>query len=109
MSHRSEDYSYSSGKRRDMRSLISDVSTVVATINATDHAVMRHFHKPEDEKRMVVILPEADYDRWLQAPNSQTSDFLIRYPAEALEAEPAPRPPARRGRAQTDPATPSLI
>lgn len=31
------------------------------------------------------------------------------YPAEALEAEPAPRPPARRGRAQVDPTTPSLI
>ncbi len=58
---------------------------------------------------MVVILPEADYDRWLQAPNSQMSDFLTRYPAEALEAEPAPRPPARRVRAQADLTTPPLI
>jgi putative SOS response-associated peptidase YedK len=85
------------------------LSFTMLTVNATDHAVMRHFHKPEDEKRMVVILPEADYDRWLQAPTAQMRDFLTRYPAEALETEPAPRPPARRGRAQADPATPSLI
>jgi putative SOS response-associated peptidase YedK len=26
---------------------------------------MRNFHRPEDEKRMVVTLDEADYDAWL--------------------------------------------
>jgi hypothetical protein len=30
------------------------------TINADDHPFMRHYHKPEDEKRMVVILNEND-------------------------------------------------
>jgi putative SOS response-associated peptidase YedK len=85
------------------------LSFTMLTINAADHAVMRHFHKPEDEKRMVVILAEADYDRWLQAPTAQMSDFLTRYPAEALEGEPAPRPPARRSKTPADPTTPSLI
>ena len=37
------------------------------TINATDHPVMNQFHRPEDEKRMVVILPEDQYDAWLEA------------------------------------------
>lgn len=32
------------------------------TINADDHSFMRQFHKPEDEKRMVVILPESHYE-----------------------------------------------
>jgi hypothetical protein len=30
------------------------------TINADDHPFMRQYHKPEDEKRMVVILNEND-------------------------------------------------
>jgi hypothetical protein len=32
------------------------------TINADDHALMRNFHKPQDEKRMIVILPPDRYD-----------------------------------------------
>ena len=31
------------------------------TINADDHPLMNQFHKPQDEKRMVVILPEDRY------------------------------------------------
>jgi putative SOS response-associated peptidase YedK len=33
------------------------LSYTMLTINADDHALMNHFHKPTDEKRMVVILP----------------------------------------------------
>lgn len=32
-------------------------SFTMLTINAADHALMNQFHKPADEKRMVVILP----------------------------------------------------
>jgi len=35
------------------------------TINADDHALMNRFHKPGDEKRSLVIIPENDYDSWL--------------------------------------------
>ena len=63
------------------------------TINADEHALMRNFHKPEDEKRMVVILREEDYDAWLKAPAEQSMDFMRQYPAELLQAEAAPRPP----------------
>ena len=35
------------------------------TINADGHPVYSRFHAPGDEKRMVVILDPADYDRWL--------------------------------------------
>jgi len=65
------------------------------TINADGHPAMGHFHKPRDEKRMVVILDEVDYDRWLDAPAGQMRSFLKRYPAEALAAEPAPRESSR--------------
>jgi putative SOS response-associated peptidase YedK len=52
------------------------------TINADDHPLMRQFHKPQDEKRMVVILPEDRYQDWLYAPLESAADFLQQYPAE---------------------------
>lgn len=76
-------------KTQDGRKILS---FTMLTINADGHDVMQHFHKPADEKRMVVILDEGDYDRWLDAPREQMPDFLTRYPAEWLMAEPAPRP-----------------
>lgn len=62
-------------------------SFTMLTINADAHPVMRQFHKPGDEKRMIVILPEAAYDAWLQAPAANSRDFLRPFPAEALVAE----------------------
>ncbi len=66
-------------------------SYTMLTINADQHAFMRQFHKPDDEKRSVVILHEQDYDAWLQAPASNSRDFLSLFPAENLVAELAPR------------------
>lgn len=42
------------------------------TINATEHAVMNQFHKPEDEKRMVAILPRGAWKNWLLATPKRT-------------------------------------
>lgn len=47
---------------------------------------MRNFHKAEDEKRMVVILPETDYDAWLNAKPQESMAFVKQYPAELLIA-----------------------
>jgi putative SOS response-associated peptidase YedK len=57
------------------------------TINADDHPFMRQYHKPEDEKRMVVILDETDYDAWLAAPVTHSRDFLRQFPADNLVGE----------------------
>lgn len=62
-------------------------SFTMLTINADEHALMRHYHKPADEKRMVVILPEASYTDWLAAPASQNMAFLQQYPADLMLAE----------------------
>lgn len=62
-------------------------SYTMLTINADQHPFMRLFHKPDDEKRSVVILHEQDYDAWLQAPILASRDFLRLYPAENLVAE----------------------
>jgi putative SOS response-associated peptidase YedK len=40
-------------------------SMSMLTVNADEHPLMRNFHRPEDEKRMVVVLEEADFDVWL--------------------------------------------
>lgn len=62
-------------------------SFTMLTINADDHVFMRQFHKPEDEKRMVVILSECDYDAWLSAPANQSRDFLRQFPTDNLLGE----------------------
>lgn len=62
-------------------------SFTMLTVNADGHALMANFHKPNDEKRMVVILPEDQYEDWLTAPVNQTRAFLQRYPAEKLTVE----------------------
>ena len=67
------------------------LSFTMLTINADEHAVFKRLHRPGEEKRMVVILDEADYDAWLEAPLARMPDFLKPYPAELLHAEPSPR------------------
>jgi len=54
------------------------------TVNADDHAFMRNFHRPGDEKRMVVILQEGDYDAWLAAPADDSRQYLKQFPAELM-------------------------
>lgn len=44
------------------------LSYTMLTVNADDHPFMKNYHKPQDEKRMVVIPQEQDYDACLQAP-----------------------------------------
>jgi len=61
-------------------------SFTMLTINADAHPLMRQFHKPADEKRMVVILPPDRYDDWLDAAADQSADFMRPFPAEQLIA-----------------------
>ena len=61
-------------------------SYTMLTINADEHSLMRNFHRPGDEKRMVVILPEGRYGEWLDAPVARTMEFMRPYPAERLVA-----------------------
>jgi putative SOS response-associated peptidase YedK len=47
---------------------------------------MCRFHKPVDEKRMVVILPPDSYDAWLKAKPEQSMDFMRQYAPNQLVA-----------------------
>ncbi|MES2206747.1 MAG: SOS response-associated peptidase family protein [Pseudomonadota bacterium] len=62
------------------------------TINADVHPLMKRFHKPDDEKRSLVIIYEEDYDDWLQCDKLEEAQLFLRnYPAELMEAWPMPK------------------
>ena len=61
-------------------------SFTMLTINADEHALMRHMHKPGEEKRMVVVLPQAAFGDWLDASPRDSLDFLRPFPADRLLA-----------------------
>jgi|TARA_R100000458_G_scaffold59880_1_gene72416 putative SOS response-associated peptidase YedK len=65
-----------------------ELSFSMLTVNADDHALMRNFHRPGHEKRMVVVLPQALYQDWLTAPAEISSEFMTQYPADRLVAYP---------------------
>lgn len=66
-------------------------SYTMLTINADQHSLMRHYHKPSDEKRMVVILPRRLYRDWLAAPAANSMEFMRQYPADRLQVAERPR------------------
>lgn len=69
-------------------------SYTMLTINADAHPLMRQFHKPTDEKRMVAIVPPERYQHWLEGRVSIV-DFMLPYPADLMKAiEP---PPSKTG------------
>ena len=63
-------------------------SFTMLTINADGHALMCQFHKPVDEKRMVVILPPDSFEPWLCAAPQDSMDFMRQYPSDRLQAAP---------------------
>lgn len=62
-------------------------SFTMLTVNADDHPFMRNYHKPQDEKRMVCILHDDEYDAWLSAPAEDCRHFLRQYPAEKMAVD----------------------
>lgn len=63
------------------------------TVNEDGHDVMKHFHAPDSEKRMIVALRPGQYEDWLHASTVEAVSMLNRYPAEELLAAPTPKPP----------------
>jgi len=77
-----------------------ELSFTMLTINADTHPLFKEMHRPDlkrppeqQDKRMVVILPEARYEEWLDAPVERSRDFLNQFPAERLVMTPEPLPP----------------
>lgn len=66
------------------------LSFTLLTINADGHGIFGHLHKPQDEKRMVVILSEDQYTDWLNVSVAQSMDFMRAFAAPSLTTH-APR------------------
>ena len=69
------------------------LSFSMLTINADGHPLMQRFHKPDDEKRMVMILDPDQYHGWLDGSLVNQEDLFQQYPAEHLIAVADPLPP----------------
>lgn len=62
------------------------------TVNADDHPVMKHFHKPNDEKRSIVVLNNSDYISWLNSDHEKARELLKVAPEGFLKSQAAPLP-----------------
>jgi len=76
-----------------------ELSFTMLTVNADEHPQMRHMHQPDpkrppaqQDKRMVVVLPEDAYEAWLDAPVQRSMAFMRQFPAEQLRMTPEPLP-----------------
>ena len=62
------------------------------TVNADGHEIMKHFHRPGDEKRSLVIIPSTEYDSWLYCNDAELArTFMALYPPELMVSTPAPK------------------
>ena len=66
-------------------------------MNAEQHPLMRSFHKPNDEKRSLVVVPADRREEWLQADDP--SQFMRNFPAEEFPSRPTL---CRRGSARLE-------
>lgn len=72
------------------RSKITDErinSFTMLTVNADD-PLMKRFHRPGEEKRMLVILKENEWEPWLDAKGDETRAFMRQLSSDNLVAEP---------------------
>lgn len=63
------------------------------TINADQHPLMSQMHKPEDEKRTVIVMPFSQKEQWFNASPEQAKAMLYQHqgvPAELFTATAAP-------------------
>lgn len=65
-------------------------SFTLLTVNADQHPFMNQFHQPNEEKRMVVALREADFRTWLQAPLAEAAALVQASPAEDWQTDDTP-------------------
>ncbi|WP_213779552.1 SOS response-associated peptidase family protein [Caballeronia sp. dw_276] len=85
-------------------------SFTMLTVNADTHPLMSRFHKPDAEKRSVVIIRPNEYADWLSCKSTDEAwSFLQLYPADEMYAEPFPLPPRTPRVKPSDDAQQALI
>ncbi len=66
-------------------------SMTMLTINADNDPVFTRFHKPDDEKRSVVILPDDAWGDWLRCKSDIEARALLKWTSIQLNAVSDPR------------------
>ena len=61
-------------------------SYTMLTVNADQHPLFKLLHKPQDEKRMVVILNPDSFQTWLAGSEVEVMPLIRQCPAEILKA-----------------------
>ena len=69
-----------------------DTSFSLLTVNADGHPICSRLHRSGDEKRMPVIIAEADRHAWLNATPTEALRFMKAMPAALLTGGPAAPP-----------------
>ncbi|ARP95226.1 SOS response-associated peptidase family protein [Bordetella genomosp. 13] len=64
------------------------LSYAMLNINAARHPLFRHYHRPDEENRMDVVLPDCTLGDWLMAPVARARELLVPFTAERWTAEP---------------------
>jgi putative SOS response-associated peptidase YedK len=67
------------------------VSFSMLTVNADEHPVMKQFHKPGDEKRTPVLVPNAQFERWLGADDAAAHAMMTWQGMPELVTSASPR------------------
>jgi len=81
-------------------------SYTMLTTNADTHPLLRDYHRIKDEKRMLVLLPRAQWAEWLDAPADRSMGFVSQYPAERMIATGHPAAPKTKALPAKRAATP---
>lgn len=77
------------------------LSFAMLTVSGAGHPVFQRMHGENDEKRMVVILDENDYDAWLTCSPDEAREFFKQW-AGPLKSYPKPLAPRKK----KEPVTP---
>ena len=84
-----------------------EISFSLLTMNAAAHPLMRRFHGPDDEKRMLVVLHPVHFEAWLSADVASAVNLIQPFPAELMHAYPEPREPRPKQASSAPPAAPA--
>ncbi|MFW2039268.1 SOS response-associated peptidase family protein [Acinetobacter ursingii] len=66
-------------------------SMSMLTINADNHSFMSQFHKPEDEKRSIIVIPDEYRESWLNCKNDDAHNFFFDMNINEFTARHMPR------------------
>jgi len=96
---------YASWRHPDGREM---ASFAMLTVNADGHPLMARFHRPGEEKRMVIVLHPDDYAAWLSCSVAEAPRYFRRWegPLEASVEPLPPRAPAASSVRATRPPQP---